>query len=183
MPGSFRFTTTLQKSVHQTLKLINMRARGLVFTPSSPGPSQPLRAATVSAGWRLSRLMAPREGTWLGNDSFKKPASVLRPLAQAGERDLKGHRTPSLAAYTGQRAAPDLLRQSASSACLARAACTTASAIAGALSTKRAAPATTTLEPSSRAHPALSSQRSGPRQRPSGGDPRDPFRRKRGTRP
>ena len=126
-----------------------------------------LRAFWPSAASRhvSCRPMAPSEGLRLGNAFIFKVASVL-PLASRASETKKGQRTPSIRGARGHRAAPDLSRQSACSACLERAARTTVSAIAGALSTKRAAPATSTLEHARRAHPALISQRSGPRQRP-----------------
>ena len=141
-----------------------------------------LRAFWPSAASRhvSCRPMAPSEGLRLGNAFIFKVASVL-PLASRASETKKGQRTPSIRGARGHRAAPDLSRQSACSACLERAARTTVSAIAGALSRPRAAPATSTspepsrdreqrqrrapLEHARRAHPALSSKRSGPRQR------------------
>ena len=113
----------------------------------------------------MARPTTQRESIRLPK-AFKHRPSVFATLASRASETKKGQRTPSIRGARGHRAAPDLSRQSACSACLERAARTTVSAIAGALSTKRAAPATSTLEHARRAHPALISQRSGPRQAP-----------------
>ena len=133
-----------------------------LYYTTSPRPS--LTASRWPADGVLSPDGSQREYT--ARERVKKShPSVFATLASRASETKKGQRTPSISGARGRRAAPDLSRQSACSACLERAARTTVSAIAGALSTKRAAPATTTLEHARRAHPALSSQRSGPRQR------------------
>jgi hypothetical protein len=128
----------------------------------------------------LGRPMAPREGMRLRNaadrskipsmshlvcrrarqkrPSVHRQSRCTRPASSA--RPLQGQRLQRLSQetrLTSDRRAPHL-RAAASD---------------------RGAPPSSTRD---ERNPALISQRSGPRQRPSGGDPRDPFRRKRGTR-
>ena len=98
MPGSFRFTTALQKSVHQTLKLINIRASGLIcvrralrsFTASPCGDSVSRMASVSSDGSQRGHTARTRsfqiEAKPVGTGSARRRRLKKRPAYTVNQR-------------------------------------------------------------------------------------------------